>query len=213
MPCTLFFFFLMIRRPPRSTLFPYTTLFRSPLHGHHVLSGDAVRDGYDQADPRVRGLHDGVGAERRGDEDEARHGAGVRHRFFRCVEHGPAEMGGAALAGGDAAHDVGAVGDHFLRVERPLVAREALDDDAGFLVEQDTHAAPARAASRAATTCSAASASVSAVRILSPPPFRIRRPSSTLVPARRATRGTRTRTSPTPSTTPRATQSQRSIPA
>src|SRR5207249_9286603 len=34
-PCTLystklFFFFLKIRRPPRSTLFPYTTLFRSP---------------------------------------------------------------------------------------------------------------------------------------------------------------------------------------
>src|SRR3712207_8485814 len=27
--CTLFIFFLMIRRPPRSTLFPYTTLFRS----------------------------------------------------------------------------------------------------------------------------------------------------------------------------------------
>src|SRR3712207_9287144 len=26
-----FFFFLMIRRPPRSTLFPYTTLFRSDL--------------------------------------------------------------------------------------------------------------------------------------------------------------------------------------
>src|SRR5439155_26099263 len=25
-----FFFFLMITRPPRSTLFPYTTLFRSP---------------------------------------------------------------------------------------------------------------------------------------------------------------------------------------
>src|SRR5258706_8050253 len=28
----MYFFFLMIRRPPRSTLFPYTTLFRS----HHV---------------------------------------------------------------------------------------------------------------------------------------------------------------------------------
>src|SRR5437870_12580073 len=27
--CHLFFFFLQIRRPPRSTLFPYTTLFRS----------------------------------------------------------------------------------------------------------------------------------------------------------------------------------------
>src|SRR3712207_8869814 len=29
----LHFFFLMIRRPPRSTLFPYTTLFRSSGHG------------------------------------------------------------------------------------------------------------------------------------------------------------------------------------
>src|SRR5258708_22652578 len=28
---SIFFFFLMIRRPPRSTLFPYTTLFRSGL--------------------------------------------------------------------------------------------------------------------------------------------------------------------------------------
>src|SRR3712207_7199798 len=27
----MFFFFLMIRRPPRSTLFPYTTLFRSRI--------------------------------------------------------------------------------------------------------------------------------------------------------------------------------------
>src|SRR5258708_33954237 len=31
MPLDSFFFFLMIRRPPRSTLFPYTTLFRSVL--------------------------------------------------------------------------------------------------------------------------------------------------------------------------------------
>src|SRR5688572_33239205 len=30
--CILFFFFLMIRRPPRSTLFPYTTLFRSTVN-------------------------------------------------------------------------------------------------------------------------------------------------------------------------------------
>src|SRR5258705_12785023 len=33
----IFFFFLMIRRPPRSTLFPYTTLFRSPASGHRIL--------------------------------------------------------------------------------------------------------------------------------------------------------------------------------
>src|SRR5256885_11659058 len=40
----MFFFFLMIRRPPRSTLFPYTTLFRSrrpeqALHGLLRLDG------------------------------------------------------------------------------------------------------------------------------------------------------------------------------
>src|SRR2546422_8492012 len=36
------FFFLMIRRPPRSTLFPYTTLFRSPLGGGgaHIAGAD-----------------------------------------------------------------------------------------------------------------------------------------------------------------------------
>src|ERR1039457_7509547 len=38
MPLFLFFlcfFFLMIRRPPRSTLFPYTTLFRSMIGQWH----------------------------------------------------------------------------------------------------------------------------------------------------------------------------------
>src|SRR3712207_6917460 len=39
------FFFLMIRRPPRSTLFPYTTLFRSWLRGgrRRVRGGDRRR--------------------------------------------------------------------------------------------------------------------------------------------------------------------------
>src|SRR5258708_21322399 len=37
------FFFLMIRRPPRSTLFPYTTLFRSQP-GHLVRAGVAARE-------------------------------------------------------------------------------------------------------------------------------------------------------------------------
>src|SRR3712207_7229067 len=32
-PCDVVVFFLMIRRPPRSTLFPYTTLFRSLRRG------------------------------------------------------------------------------------------------------------------------------------------------------------------------------------
>src|SRR5438132_5943985 len=35
----LFFFFLMIRRPPRSTLFPYTTLFRSRSQAKNRKNG------------------------------------------------------------------------------------------------------------------------------------------------------------------------------
>src|SRR2546428_13965810 len=55
----LFFFFLMIRRPPRSTLFPYTTLFRS-------LRPDVG----EPQDPR----HDGAeGAEQRLAEGHAQH--------------------------------------------------------------------------------------------------------------------------------------------
>src|SRR2546430_11813598 len=45
---TILYFFLMIRRPPRSTLFPYTTLFRSKVH-HHLRRNHA-RVG---ADPMV----------------------------------------------------------------------------------------------------------------------------------------------------------------
>src|SRR5258708_24284425 len=37
---SLSFFFLMIRRPPRSTLFPYTTLFRSLAAGADVNAKD-----------------------------------------------------------------------------------------------------------------------------------------------------------------------------
>src|SRR5574340_1179298 len=42
---SLFFFFLMIRRPPRSTLFPYTTLFRSGLSGFDHRSSRDDDDG------------------------------------------------------------------------------------------------------------------------------------------------------------------------
>src|SRR3712207_8283283 len=69
---TQFFFFLMIRRPPRSTLFPYTTLFRSllvplalsgptslfllPAHLAFALvtSTGALLDGFDGCPERAR---------------------------------------------------------------------------------------------------------------------------------------------------------------
>src|SRR5689334_23566651 len=41
----LAFFFLMIRRPPRSTLFPYTTLFRSGWVDTEMAAVPYLRDG------------------------------------------------------------------------------------------------------------------------------------------------------------------------
>src|SRR3712207_7665010 len=43
----------MIRRPPRSTLFPYTTLFRSALR-HQPAQLDAADDSLEEAAPRLR---------------------------------------------------------------------------------------------------------------------------------------------------------------
>src|SRR5256885_3753312 len=51
----LFFFFLMIRRPPRSTLFPYTTLFRS-LRGTHESVRGALEQVEGAADEMARVL-------------------------------------------------------------------------------------------------------------------------------------------------------------
>src|SRR2546427_6398197 len=57
----LHFFFLMIRRPPRSTLFPYTTLFRSDGGLHHPRA---------RRDPLVLGARVRTEAGRRaGDRD------------------------------------------------------------------------------------------------------------------------------------------------
>src|SRR3712207_6946071 len=54
------FFFLMIRRPPRSTLFPYTTLFRSDVAGDVRLK----RQGrHDIPDPLVRDAPEVLGEE------------------------------------------------------------------------------------------------------------------------------------------------------
>src|SRR2546422_5387600 len=42
----IFFFFLMIRRPPRSTLFPYTTLFRSIKSDMRNAAGSCLGSGH-----------------------------------------------------------------------------------------------------------------------------------------------------------------------
>src|SRR3712207_7362144 len=64
-------FFLMIRRPPRSTLFPYTTLFRSLKHTGEPLR-QLVRMRHPERYPGLPDLlprpHDALGHGRRRDE-------------------------------------------------------------------------------------------------------------------------------------------------
>src|SRR3989454_12855646 len=86
----------MIRRPPRSTLFPYTTLFRSVLRGSRwsVLCF-APRTGRKKGDPALpaddrRGQPRGaVRAARRGAVEET---PGTERRFARAMRPG---LGGA----------------------------------------------------------------------------------------------------------------------
>src|SRR3712207_8092427 len=76
------FFFLMIRRPPRSTLFPYTTLFRSARANEDAqLRRPRRRVG---SAPAGRAARD---AARRGPQCRAVQGLRARHRGCRSEEH------------------------------------------------------------------------------------------------------------------------------
>src|SRR2546422_7061212 len=68
------FFFLMIRRPPRSTLFPYTTLFRSRQRDQKGRTAGRLPDPaapgvQPEADPRAQGP--GFERDRRGAGEDA----------------------------------------------------------------------------------------------------------------------------------------------
>src|SRR3712207_7530704 len=76
----MFFFFLMIRRPPRSTLFPYTTLFRSRGRGAPCLGGADALAG--PGPPRVP----------RRDLGHDEHGAPLRPRPARRSEEHTSEL-------------------------------------------------------------------------------------------------------------------------
>src|SRR2546425_8232068 len=76
-----FFFFLMIRRPPRSTLFPYTTLFRSGRRG--IVQRQFGVRAVDEAD-RLRGLTRRCDVQHGGSRVEVADGI---HAVERSEEH------------------------------------------------------------------------------------------------------------------------------
>src|SRR2546430_14872852 len=110
----------MIRRPPRSTLFPYTTLFRSRLD--EVRSSEP-RDGGGSLLLRQHEVHDQLRADEqlqsvgRRDHDNQRHDVrvvGVDHERFRA---GPAMRSLLGDRGAVGAGDGG--GTHYLPVDPP----------------------------------------------------------------------------------------------
>src|SRR3712207_6896012 len=75
----------MIRRPPRSTLFPYTTLFRSeaeagvePTAGHDVERGELLGEHRGRQERRIDHRH--------AEADPGGHGGGERQRDDRVEE-------------------------------------------------------------------------------------------------------------------------------
>src|SRR3712207_8206920 len=84
----MIFFFLMIRRPPRSTLFPYTTLFRSVRTAMAASGGTAERI-MDAAERRIRAAGYGGFSFRELAAEVGVKSASVHHHFptKRSEEH------------------------------------------------------------------------------------------------------------------------------
>src|SRR6266850_6783218 len=100
------FFFLMIRRPPRSTLFPYTTLFRSREPPQHVIVGEVIghrveaADGVEGVPPAGDGRAESMAEPLDAGADE---GAGQEPLIdeHRIELRGDAATGDAAVEAGD----------------------------------------------------------------------------------------------------------------
>ena len=111
------------------------------LYAHHVLGRYAVGDTDTIANARIGGFHDGIGRERRWHHDDGGIGTGGRDRIFHRIEHRHPVLGLTAFSRRDAGNDVGAILDHFLRVETADGSGNALDQNFGVFVDQNAHEA------------------------------------------------------------------------
>src|SRR2546422_8461745 len=109
----------MIRRPPRSTLFPYTTLFRS------LLGADAARaQSVELGEERLGIEHHAVADDAHGALDDAR-GDLVQHELPGAGIDRVTGVGAALVAD----HEIGALGQHVHDLPLALVAPLGADDD------------------------------------------------------------------------------------
>src|SRR5206468_11295421 len=128
-----------------------------------------------------------VGSRRGRHENEGTVRPLVQDRLSHSVPHGEPLVRRPALPRRDATDDNRPVLLATGRVEGPLATGDALDDDAGRLVDENAHRDPFASA----TALRAPSPMSSAVTNLSPDSASIFLPSSTLVPSMRTTTGRR----------------------
>src|SRR3712207_30505 len=146
--CDTYFFFLMIRRPPRSTLFPYTTLFRS-VSGrvseikNEIEASDSDWD-REKLQERLAKLAGGVGVIRVGAATEVE----LKERKHRledaisatraAIEEGIVPGGGTALVQAAKVLDgnLGLSGDEATGV---VVVRKALDEPMRWIAQNAGH--------------------------------------------------------------------------
>src|SRR5690554_2003224 len=106
----------------------------------HVEDGNAFGDADDQFDASFGRFHDGVGSERRRNEDHGCVCAGCGARFRDGVEDGDVDFKeGTALSGGHAANELGAVCAALRRVEGACRASDALTDKLGIFINENRH--------------------------------------------------------------------------
>ena len=109
------------------------------FHPHHIKHRNAFGDADDQRDFGIDGFADRVRRTGRRHIDHRCISAGLLARFGHGIEHRQAKMCGAAFAGRGATDHLGAIGDRRFGMKGAVLARKALANDFGILVDQDGH--------------------------------------------------------------------------
>ncbi|QBM89238.1 hypothetical protein METSCH_D03020 [Metschnikowia aff. pulcherrima] len=97
-------------------------------NAHHVMLWDTLSDGHGERNLGLDGLLNRLGGNRWRDENTSRAGASLLHRVFHAGENGTVQVLGAGLLWVGTTHNLRAVGNRLLGVERGLFAGETLID-------------------------------------------------------------------------------------
>src|SRR5262249_27912156 len=157
----------------------------------HVKGWDSFGDANNQLDTGISRLHDGIGSERRRNEDYRGVGSRLFFRLSYRVEHRKSLMDRSALARSHSAYDLRTISFGLQSVKGTLSSGNTLNNQSGALINQDAQRKCLLTTNQSLcdcfarlTTLLAASFMPSATNRCSPEDLKISWPFSTLVPSR-----------------------------